>query len=64
MAVGIHSGWNILATIVGILSVELAVLVVAALFIYAGLMFLLLKYLIELSGGTMRFQCQKKGASL
>ena len=57
VAVGIHSGWNILATLAGMVSVGLAVLVVATLFIYAGLMFLLLKYLIELSGGTMRFQC-------
>jgi len=56
-AVGIHAGWNILATLLGVASLALTVLLVGMLFLYAGLMFLLLKYLVELSGGTMRFQC-------
>jgi len=57
IAVGIHSGWNTLATISAYSSDLVSLLIVVVLFLYAGFCFLLLKYLIERCGGTMRFHC-------
>ncbi len=57
VAVAIHSGWNTLATIVTYGSVYFSLLILVIMFLYAGLMFLLLKYLMDTCGGSMRFQC-------